>query len=248
MLAAIYNVWDGEELLVGSMRSIKDCVDLFIIVWQDESNFGGIHNPMNNLSVEEMNSEFNIHWCKYLPRKVGRFDEVEKRNMGIEIAKGHGCTHFILMDCDEYYLPNDFRIGVDAFKKSHKDGSVVRLYTYFGDATLRQEMLDNYYVPFIHRLHHDTRAGKDTYPFYVDPTRRINTKDVIEIPVIMQHYSWVRRNILRKAANSSARDNIAKSSLLREYSIAREGLKVNGGNLLIKVPDYFGINEMISNI
>ena len=45
-LAAIYNVWDGVELLRGSMESVKDGVDLFIIVYQNVSNIGEVFHPL----------------------------------------------------------------------------------------------------------------------------------------------------------------------------------------------------------
>jgi len=45
-LAAIYNVWDGVELLHGSIECIKDHVNQIIIVWQNVSNIGEIYDPM----------------------------------------------------------------------------------------------------------------------------------------------------------------------------------------------------------
>jgi len=39
-LAAIYNVWDGLELLPHSLRSIRSQVDCIIVVWQGRSNWG----------------------------------------------------------------------------------------------------------------------------------------------------------------------------------------------------------------
>jgi len=62
-LAAIYNLWDGEELLLGSMKCLKDHVDLFIIVWQEVSNFGEPHNPLDNLNF----AGFPIALVKYNP-------------------------------------------------------------------------------------------------------------------------------------------------------------------------------------
>lgn len=245
-LASIINLWDGEELLVGSMRSVKDGIDLFIIVYQEISNFGELYNPLLNLPVEEMDKEFQIVWLKYDPLVVhGMQNEIRKRNMGINVARNLGCTHFLHMDCDEYYLPGEFVWAKNYFIKMGALGSVVDLYTYFKSAELRQENPDSYFVPFIHAIADNTIAGAPNYPFYVDPTRKINCPNVIQIPITMQHYSWVRRDIERKARNSSARKNIEKSSLMSDWKTAQEGSVVNGGNKLRKVEDYFGINEMI---
>ena len=247
-LAAIYNMFDGEELLIGSMRCLKDSVDLFIIVHQNISNFGEQYDPLKYLPVAEMDAEFPIRWVYYEPGITGMMDEKMKRNYGINVAKHFGCTHFILMDCDEYYMPGDFEKGKQLFLASGKDGSVVSLFTYFKSAELRQEILDSYYVPFIHELKPYTVTGNTTYPMYVDPTRRVNSEYAWQLPVIMHHYSWVRRDIHRKARNSSAKKNIEKSSLMQDWETAVEGSIVNGGNKLIKVPDYFGVNQMIRTL
>lgn len=246
-LAAIYSVFDGVELLIGSMRSIKDGVDLFIIHYQDISNHGELYSPLAHLPVDEMDKEFKILWLKYEPAFSGLLDERIKRGQGINAARAQGCTHFLMIDCDEYYQPLEFVDAKKRFLESGADGSVLRLVTYFGDATLRQENPDNYYVPFIHKMNGDTTNNVVNYPFYVDPTRRINVKNVVLIEsIFMHHYSWVRHDIELKARNSSAKKNIEKAGLLRDYYSAKEGSVVNGGNLLIKVPDYFGINDMIA--
>lgn len=247
-LAAIYNVWDGCELLVGSMRSIAKDVDLFIIVHQDISNFGEQYNPLLELPVADMDAEFNIIWIQYHPAFTGMLDEKQKRNAGINVAKGHDCTHFIMMDCDEYYLPGEFASAKMMYLESEVDGSVCGLYTYFKSPELRQQNIDNYYVPFIHRLHQSTFTGASNYPYYVDPTRRVNCRDVVMLPYNMQHYSWVRNDIKRKARNSSAKANIERSSLMSDWETAVEGSIVNGGNLLVKVPDHFGISKMLSTL
>jgi len=246
-LAAVYNVFDGVELLVGSMRSVKDSVDLFIIVYQDISNFGEQYNPLSHLPVEQMDEEFKIIWIKYEPAMMGMLDEKQKRNFGINAAREHGCTHFIAMDCDEYYLVGDFERGKKLFLESGCEGSVITLYSYFGEATLRQENRDSYYVPFIHKLDAHTVTGAPVYPYYVDPTRKINCASVKLLLIDMHHYTWVRKDIELKARNSSAKRNIERAGLLKDYYTAKEGAVVNGGNRLIKVPDYFGITEMIDS-
>lgn len=248
-LAALYNLWDGEELLTGSMRSVKDSVDLFIIVYQDISNFGEQYNPLAHLPVEEMDKEFEIVWIKFDPLVVhGMQNEIRKRNIGINVARNLGCTHFIHMDCDEYYFPESFSFAKRYFERIGCLGSVVQLFTYFKSAELRQENIDSYYAPFIHALSETTIAGSPVYPFYVDPTRKINCPNVIQLPITMQHYSWVRKDIHRKARNSSAKKNIERSSLMADWETAQEGSIVNGGNKLIKVPDHFGINKMIATL
>jgi hypothetical protein len=149
------------------------------------------------------------------------------------------------MDCDEYY--KFFGEAKEIYLRFGHKGSVVPLYTYFKKPTLRLEVPENYYVPFIHELRDDTTAGVMKYPFYVDPTRRINESDVIEIPIHMHHYSYIRKDIDRKIRNSTARKNLLKSLHREEYDRdlkAGDYLKCFD-RTLIEVPDYFNINSML---
>ena len=49
ILGASYNIFDGEELLEGSIKSIRDKVDYVSVVYQNVSNFN--NNASENLDV-----------------------------------------------------------------------------------------------------------------------------------------------------------------------------------------------------
>ncbi len=238
-LAAIYNVWDGVELLRGSMECLKNDVDLFIIVFQDISNFGEYYNPLLAMNL----TGFNFILIKYIPqKKAGQSNESEKRNIGLEVAKKQGCTHFLHLDTDEYY--QEFAKAKNLYIKSGADGSSCRIYTYFKLPTLRFETEDGYFVPFIHKLLPQTVAGYSNYPFYVDRTRKINCNNVVLLDVFMHHFSWVRRNIEQKCRNSSAKNNIERGTMLKDYYNIdiKEGFYVKDyEKKLINVPNYFNI-------
>ncbi len=240
-LAAIYNVWDGVELLRGSMMSIKNEVDIFIIVYQKVSNFGEKYNPLPEMDL----SGFKYLLVEYEPNSINGFqNEITKRNIGLECAKSLDCTHFMHVDCDEYY--ENFHIAkFEYLTKNEAGGSVCKIFTYFKSPTLRFKFPDNYYVPFIHKLNSYTAAGGNTYPFYVDPTRRINEKNVIELEIKMHHFSYVRKDIDRKVRNSSAKANIERSQLLQDY----RSPEIQAGSFvkdfkqnLIEVENQFNIN------
>jgi len=248
-LAAIYNVWDGEELLEGSINCLKGNVDLLIIVWQQVSNIGEVYFPQ--IQVKDYLSNKTI-LEKYEPSfgiSAGQ-NEVAKRNIGLEIAKREDCTHFFHMDVDEYY--KDFVSAKKEFFDSGKQGSVCRIWTYFKKPTWRLENLDGFYVPFIHELNEDTRAGNSSYPFYVDPTRTItpyiSSNDIVRIMEPMHHFSWVRDDIGRKVRSSSAAQygNNMKGLLDDYHSLTDENvegyvLKDMGGQRLKVVENIFGI-------
>jgi hypothetical protein len=245
-LAAIYNVWDGDELLEGSIKQIYDYVDLIIIVWQDVSNYGEHYAPKFSEFLSK--SEKTIFHYYYPKRKNGYENEIQKRQIGLEIAKQQNCTHFLHLDCDEYY--EDFKEAKEEYIKRGTKGSVCGIYTYFKNPTYRLETPDGYYVPFIHELKPGTQVGVRKYPFYVDPTRKINEKDVIKLEIYMHHFSWVRKDIQRKARNSSAKINLERGTLLKDYYCNTLCSNPSGFYLkdfdkkIILVPNRFNIEEV----
>jgi hypothetical protein len=245
-LAAIYNVWDGLELLQGSIKCIKDHVDLIVIVYQDISNYGEIREPFPAIiddKIELLKYDPTIEWG-------GNLNERAKRNLGIEFARMNHCTHFLHMDCDEYY--EDFGTIKDAYFNCDHAGSVVRLKTYFKKPTFMLDPIEDYYVPFIHILREETKAGVSSYKFYVDPTRGINETEVIELPFFMHHFSWVRHDIMKKARNSSANVNnmlVKNEQIFKDYNSPDigEGYLVSNWNRKIKVvPDIFGLSKIFT--
>jgi hypothetical protein len=259
-LAAIYNVWDGVELLHGSMQSVADGVDVFIIVYQTVSNSGELFDPkpwiadaIRKLSITHPNT--TCAWHEYKPnmfRNPGQHER-NKRNIGLTIARDYECTHFLHMDCDEYYM--DFVQLKSKYIASGSWKSVCNIHSYFKLPTLRLENLDNYFVPFIHLLRDDTIAGNTSqreYGAYVDPTRTINGLNTNDAPPVigtMHHFTWIRNDIMRKVRNSTAVNNIMKSNLIDDYNspFTSKGtiLKDYNNQKLISVPDHFNILEMI---
>lgn len=243
-LAAIYNTWDACELLPYSLASIAPHVDLIIIVYQVRSNFGEDYDPFREILAARQqfaDKEFIAHL--YEPNTTGGFtNEIKKRNLGLDIARANDCTHFLHLDVDEIY--ENFNEAKRQYIDSGKEGSVCKIYTYFKKPILRYEHEDGYYVPFIHELKLHTTAGHNYYPYYVDPTRRINCGEVALLDVHMHHMSWVRRDIERKARNSSANANIANGTMLKDHSDINvgQGFYVRDADQkLIEVPNHFNI-------
>lgn len=252
-LAAIYNIFDGTELLYPSIVSIQDDVDVFILVYQKVSNYGEPIEDSDCMRINYIHSflskmQKECHLVEYIPNhNNGMWNETNKRNLGIQKAKDLKCTHFIQMDCDELY--ENFGSIKQDFLNSDADGSVLQMMTYFKRPSLRFENPDNYFVPFIHKLYPNTVTGSKKYPFYCDPTRRINTENVILLSGFMHHFSYIRLNIQKKLRNSSARMNIESSNLLADYMNPnlKEGYFVKDFNQkLINVPDLFKLSGLIS--
>lgn len=230
-LAVIYNVFDGVELLWPSIQTVYEYVDLVIIVYQEISNRGEVWSPMPLIGhLQELDK---VLFVKFDPRvEMGaQLNERAKRNLGIDFARANHCTHFLAMDVDEFYW--DFKQYKQFYLNTKLQGSVVRLQSYFKKPTLMFDKPEDYFVPFIHELKEDTLTGASSYKFYVDPTRAINTSDVIELPFFMDHFSWVRKDIKRKIRNSSAPIQNNKIAI-EDYKNAEEGYFLKNWNRTLK--------------
>lgn len=247
-LASIINAWDGIETLPHAIQSVIDHVDLVVIVYQDISNFGEIYSPMPE--IEHLGLIDKIEFVKYEPRPDfgGSMNERLKRNLGIDFARDNHCTHFFAQDVDELY--EDFGKAKELYIKSGHKGSVCRLLTYFKKPTFQFDRPEDYYVPFIHELREDTKSGSSSYKFYVDPTRTINESDVVELPIFMHHFSWCRKDIMKKARNSSASGIIKNSTIFTDYNSPDlgEGYFLSNWNRRIRVvEDKFGLTPIFES-
>ena len=224
-LAAIYNVFDGEELLEGSINQIREHVDIVICVSQTVSNYGehyqGGFDECDRLTKNRL-VDYHIIKNKRNDHSPQCHEKI-KRNKGLDKAKNLGCTHFIMMDCDEYYVSKDFKL-----MKEYDIDCVHPIYTYFKDPTLRLQPIEEYFVPGICTLKENTQVGNFAQKYLCDPTRKPNHKLSLS-GVFMHHYSYVRKNINRKINNSSAKSNIiAKNNVLRnDLKLAKPGYYSN---------------------
>jgi len=147
-----------------------------------------------------------------------------------------------VMDCNAHQ--NLKRLAKQKYIESGAGGSVCKIFTYFKKPTLRFETEDGYFVPFIHKLNANTQAGLVKYKYHVDPTRKINEQNVALLDVHMQHFSWVRLDIERKARNSSAKYNLEDGTMVQDYHKKEVGpgfYVKDYDKKLIEVPNVFGI-------
>lgn len=229
-LAAIYNVFDGEELLEGSIRQIRASCEIIIAVVQTIGNQGEIHEGGYTTCLSLKKQQLIDLIILFEPHQdLAQRLEKEKRQLGIEEAKKMGCTHFLHVDCDEYYDTLQFAEAKRYCIEKGLAGTALYMQTYYKYPHWQISGLDTYYVPFIHALTADTTCGNPDYPCHVDPTRSVNLHGDFELlsndMCIMHHYSWVRKNIDRKLANSSANAYLKKHyrKMMAEYNSAKPG-------------------------
>lgn len=247
-LAAVYNVWaDCIELLQHSIDNIRPVVDGVIIVWSNYSNRGNYQEyalPKDCLLFHKEPSHGTPH-----------LNELAKRNHGLIMARVNDFTHFIMMDSDEFYRPEQLRIEREQFeKRPDLQGVVHPVVTYFASPTLTLGY-DRTVVPGIHRITDKLKYEFNSvkYPFTldqhakprIDPTRRLNINSGVEWSDFpMHHYSWIRKHIDLKIENSSAKLVRSKEIIYRDLENAKAGYKCElYGKVLEKCENYFNIPE-----
>lgn len=239
-LAAVYNVWDGDELLLGSIKQIRDLVDVVIIVYQRESHRGNINPELDNTlsAIQELNIVDHFEQFKPVYLKSGGLLSAEtlKRNLGLEIARRYSCTHYLHMDCDEYYDREQFKAAIYMFSQAAEvrgtANSFCNLATYFLKPTWRLSPDETYLVPFIQELGAGNSGPQNSaLKFVVDPSRRpaikanylLFDKDYLQ----MHHFSWVRRDLGMKLRNSSANDMPGFRNQVEDMIIKCEAFKLD---------------------
>lgn len=206
-----YNLFDAEELLEGSIKCIRSEVDYISVVYQTISNFG--NNCDKNLLplLESLKLKGLIdELVPYFPdiQKGGHYNEITKRNIGLEHSKKNGCTHHMSMDSDEYYILDEFKKMKKVVFDGNYDSSACQLLTYYKEPNYIIDPPENYYVPLLYKIDKNSKYELgNRLPVLVDPTRSMtpgNCKIFTREEIQMHHFSYVRKNIMRKLQNSSA--------------------------------------------
>lgn len=273
-LCAIYNVWDDGDMLRHSIKNMGNIVDGIIVIYSRLSNFG----------EKETTRHHYLFYAGALSYKHepdmnldARSNETAKRNYGLGLARRFGYTHFIMMDADEFYDPEEFnRDKQRLIDKPEIMGLVGRVKCYFKQPTLTIGY-DVTLVPMIHKITPELRFEFNrNYPFAwtaingfpatmekkirIDPTRSMNinlnpcreddTDRILDrsgvawTETTMHHMSWIRSDIKKKIRNSTARENIEKSTIVQDYVDAKAGgycqfyrAKLEACENLFNIPD-----------
>ena len=215
ILGISYNIFDGEELLKFSVKTMRPCVNYISVVYQDLSNLG---NPISE-SIFPLLSELKRDGLideiiKYVPNLAlkGHGNEVAKRNIGLESCINAGCSHFMTMDCDEFYKNDEFEHAKNVIISEGYETTACQMKTYYKTPEYIITPPETYYVPFISKLD-SRRFGMGISwpsPISADPTRRLKSDKLFAFSrekLEMHHMSYVRTNIRAKLNNSSASVN-----------------------------------------
>jgi len=233
-LSISYNIFDGEELLETSINSVRKIADHISVVYQTTSNFGvknekiepylkelqakGLIDKLFLYEPDLIKSESGeVNW------KSGTINELEKRQIGLKIAKANGYKIFMNMDADEVYDTKQLFDALSNFVIGDYDSSFCQMKSFYKLPTMELVPPETYYVPLFYRINKNSkleRIENKDYPVICDPTRRMKAgyvrifnREEIE----MYHYSYVRKDIESKVLNSSAQSNEKSKLQVRKH-------------------------------
>lgn len=253
-LAALYNVFNGLELLDKSIQQIENLVDEIVICYQTVS-YKGEHKPDVESFVDKYRGRAKFHVIKFEPDTSLFTKENERRKLQLRInfAKQLRCTHFIGMAEDHFYERHEFAQAKHLTEKHDYDVTFTSMYTYFKEPTWQLTPIEDYYAPFISKLYPDTLvAKKHMYPLRVDPSVQLSTcgkwhlweKDVI----MLHHFSMVRSDIEHKFRNAAASVRWPAGRVEKfieeynNYNLAENpGVSYFQGRKIKVVNNYFGL-------
>ena len=231
-----YSVFDGEELLEASIKSIRNEVDYVNVVYQTKSWHGAdcldsLLPTLLELKEKKLIDEL-VFFEPDLKKKPGK-NEAKKRNVGLQAAVRAGVNYFMPMDVDEFYFEKELAEAKKKIITKNITHSYCAQIGYANKPTLRKISNSSCYVQFFSKVDKFSILGANEFaPCLVDPTRmmleRKDSKHFVLNEVFMHHMSLVRKDFEKKRRNSSGVIDYDENSFT-----AKE---------LVEVENYFGIN------
>lgn len=237
-----YSVFDGEELLEDSIKSIRNQVDYINVVYQRHSWYGNPADPkLLDLLTDLKNRGLIDELIEYIPNYKVRplKQEKKKRNIGLKYAKKHGVDFFMCMDTDEFYVEKEIQNVKKLIIKNGITHSFVPVVAY-STPTCRSLNPSGLTVQFFSRIYPWSKLDFNPHNVsLVDPTRQLkHTADAryyVFLNIEMHHMTGYRKNLQSKIRNSSN-----KGFNKQDKSVFKNALENNS----VKVPNIFNIRKI----
>jgi len=209
-LGCAYSVFNGEELLQASIECIRDYVDHVHVSYQLTSNHGTEADP--NLfglimALKKQKLIDTLHYFVPLPKWTAKQNEALKREQARDFLHKTGCTHFISMDCDEFYEPERFEEAKLWCIELQAPATAVELLSYYKTPEYQLTPKESYYCPFICEIEQEIDLN-NTWDIVVDSSRKAGNNDAVVIPEFiceMHHMSYVRTDLRSKLENAASK-------------------------------------------
>lgn len=266
-LGATYSVFSGEELLKGSILSIRENVEYINVVYQRLSWTGNEADSeliplLDGLKTEGLIDsviEYVVPEKHPNTYKWAQRENCRKRNMGLKDLKKNHCTHCLFMDADEFYKADEFARAKSFIEKNRISHSCCNLYDYKVSPRYRKQMAADYAVPFILKLNAlSFVSGYSNLPCRTDhlrvyPMLPFAHKFYYLNMISMHHMTGIRRQISSKLNNTITNYMPGGDTILSQYRSdfsAISGIEEGNTNELlnngyIQVDDYFNVGKWL---
>ena len=266
-LGLTYSLFSGEELLPFSILAIRQHVDYVNVVFQEYSWFGDKCTPLVRPLLNDLKNKNLIDKAIEYPFKdFGNTKQmawyvIDKKNRGLEDLKKNGCTHCMIMDCDEFYFADQFFKAKQFVAHNGITHSACSIYWYRYLPELRLRDVSILAVPFIFELRADSQLTPfHNLPCYVDDLRTLlfmPNKDKFYYfnSLCMHHMSEIRFDFGKKTRaafnNVTIQGRTAMSNALKNHTVEANlpkeellAMKSESGGY-VDVGDPFNLNESL---
>lgn len=170
--------FEATEHLANIISELRDVVDYVSIGLQRISYHG---DPIDQIDVDEIfrlrdedKLVDNIIEISLDSKKEPRVQETDKRNILIQDAEDHGCSHVLVIDSDEYYIKRQFIKALEEIDKNDYEITYCQYVNYYHDYLhyLVYPFSDGMYVPFVTKTKYRHSFECQDFPLPSDPTRR----------------------------------------------------------------------------
>lgn len=224
-----YSVFDGEELLEGSLKSVRGEVDYINVIYQSVSWYGKPADPaLLPLLLELKEKKLIDELAEFKPDldRPPSANEIAKRNFGLQLARRFGCTYFMTMDCDEFYLAGEIKQAKEDIIRWNLSHSYCPQILYGFEPTSRiVNSGGSGFVPFFAKLRPWSKlASRTDLPCKADKTRCLArgffAYEKVLDRICMHHMNMVRKDLRAKVDNSSFADGRLKISVPKSEELA----------------------------
>ena len=255
-----YSIFNGEEHLIHSIRSIRDSVDYINICIQYTSNFGERASDELFDTIREIKQQGLVEEIiEYSAAEISpQKNEFNKRSIGLDRARAKDVNYFLTIDADEYYQAEFLNEAKKFIINNDLTHTAVHSYLHIKRPIYRSNAPDNTNICFFSKLYgSNSLVYNGDFPANVDPTRRIIGENgrfyfFNESDVSMSHMNLVRLdNLKSKLKNTPSRRN---PKFIRAVAEAYEqwsfGKTLNFPNKppieIIEVDDIFAIDHLFT--
>lgn len=266
-LGVTYSLFDGEELLPFSILAIRKHVDYINVVWQEYSWFGDrctrfVRPILNSLLKQHLiDSAIEYPFKDFGNRQKMAWYVIDKKNLGVKQLKQNGCTHCMIMDCDEFYFADEFAKAKQFVETHDITHSACPIYYYHTLPEIRSRDVSFLSVPFIFALRADSQLTPfHNMPCYVDDLRSLlfspSTDKFYYFTSLCMHHMTKIRFDFDKKVNASFMNvtrqgheefRALKKTRDEEASMSKEELlnRSDGDRKYVDVGDPFNLNASL---